>query len=70
MQNKLKFSQSINDLINNSGCRKSNLWLVSTENKNYNFKNLNITNLYKRSPQYNNDFLYPNNNKIYEKEPC
>ena len=43
--------------------------LVSTDNKNYNYKNLNITNLYKRSPRYNNDFLYPSNNKIYGKEP-
>ena len=47
-----------------------NWWLVSTDNKNYNFKNLNITNPYKRSPRYNNDLRYPNNNKIYEKEPC
>ena len=47
-----------------------NWWLVSNDNKNYNFKNLNITNPYKRSPRYNNDFRYPNNNKIYEKEPC
>ena len=47
-----------------------NWWLVSIDNKNYNFKNLNITNPYKRSPRYNNDFRYPNNNKIYEREPC
>ena len=44
-----------------------NWWLVSTDNKNYNFKNLNITNLHKQSPWYNNDFPYPSNNKIYGK---
>ena len=46
-----------------------NWWLVSTDNKNYNYKNLNITNLYKVNEvlRYNNDFLYPSNNKIYGK---